>query len=78
MIDLELDEIERKILNIKLYEEDYQLIKIAIVSAIQSCYQLINNEETDQETKVSLQKKIDNYKKLLAKLDICELYNENV
>lgn len=78
MIDLELDDIERKILNIKIYEEDYQLIKIAIISNIQNCYKFINNEEIDQETKTSLQKKIDNYKKLLAKLDICELYNENV
>lgn len=78
MIDIELDEIERKILNIKLYEEDYQLIKIAIASAIQNCYKFINDENIDQETKVSLKNKINNYKNLLSKLDICGLYNENM
>ena len=78
MIDIELDELERKILNIKLYEEDYQLIKIAIISNIQNCYKIINNQDMDDETRISIQNKINDYKNLLAKLNICELYNKNV
>lgn len=78
MIDNELDTIEKKVLNIKIYEEDFNLIKIAVMIAIQNTNKNINNLEIDNELKLKLQKNANEYKKLLSKLEICKLYNENI
>jgi hypothetical protein len=78
MISEEFDILERKILNIKIYEEDFDLIKIAILNSIQNINKNINNLDLDNEIKEKLQNDIIKYKRLLSKLDICKLYNENI
>lgn len=74
----EFDMPNKKLMNIKIYEDDFILIKIAIISSIQSISKNINNLDLDNETKDKLQNDIFKYKQLLSKLEICKLYNEDI
>ena len=48
---------EEKIVTIKVYEEDYERIKVAIISSIFQIKKNIENPNLDEETKNELQKK---------------------
>lgn len=74
----EFDMPNKKLMNIKIYEDDFILIKIAIISSIQNISKNINNLDLDNETKDKLQNDIFKYKQLLSKLEICKLYNEDI
>lgn len=77
MISEELENFEKKVLNIKMYEKDFVLIKIAIVSEIQKLNKSLNEIELDDLTRLKFESNIINYKKLLSKLETCKLYNED-
>lgn len=67
---------EEKIVTIKVYEEDYERIKAAIISSIFQIKKNIENPNLDEETKNELQKEITMYRMLLSSLKTCKLYNE--
>lgn len=65
----------KKILNIKIDEEDYEKILVALVSMIQK----LNNDKNnaiDEEDKDTVEFDIHKYKMLIGKLKTCRLYNE--
>ena len=66
----------KKILNIKIDEEDYERLLIAIASMIQELNKNKNNT-TDLEEKDRIEFDIYKFKMLIGKLKTCKLYNED-
>lgn len=66
----------KKILNIKIDEEDYDRLLIAIASVIQE-FNKNKNNTTDLEEKDRIEFDIYKYKVLVGKLKTCKLYNED-
>lgn len=65
-----------KILNIKISETDFDMIKRAIIIAIQKCNENIKNPILDKEDVFNLEEDILKYKKIITKLNVCKLYND--
>lgn len=66
----------KKILNIKIDEEDYDRLLIAIASVIQE-FNKNKNNTTDLEEKDRIEFDIYKFKMLIGKLKTCKLYNED-
>lgn len=65
-----------KILNIKISEKDFEMIIVSLLSTIQKCHEnkgnpLLNKKEIEQ-----IEADIQNYKKIITKLNVCKLYND--
>lgn len=65
-----------KILNIKISEEDFELIKRAILISIQKCNENIKNPILNKDDVFNLENDILKYKKIITKLNVCKLYND--
>lgn len=70
--------INKKMMNIKIYEEDFNLIKVSIFNLIQDIRKNIDELDLDDKMKGELKNDIFKYRQLLSKLEICKLYNEDV
>ena len=66
----------KKILNIKIDEEDYDRLLSAIASVIQE-FNKNKNNTTDLEEKDRIEFDIYKFKMLVSKLKTCKLYNED-
>ena len=66
---------ENKILDIKIDEEDYQRILVAVGSSIQQLNSNKNNAiDLEEQDKIDFE--IHKYKMLIGKLKTCKFYNE--
>ena len=66
----------KKILNIKIYEDDYNKILLAIMDNIVKLNRQKENA-VDLEDINKINSNIQQYKMLLTKLRTCKLYNED-
>lgn len=64
-----------KILNIKINEEDYERIILAILNKIHDL-NCDKNSENNVEEKEKIEFNIYKHKLLMSKLEVCKLYNE--
>lgn len=68
----------KKIIDLKIYEEDFNYILLGLINNINHTNDLINNnKKLDDDTIKSLKEDIKKEKDLISRLNVCKLYNEN-
>lgn len=68
----------KKIIDLKIYEEDFDYILLGLINNINQTNDLINtNKKLDDDTIKLLKNDIKKEKDLISRLNVCKLYNEN-
>ena len=68
----------KKIINLKIYEEDFNYILLGLINNINQTKNLINNnKKLDDDTIKLLKEDIKKEKDLISRLNVCKLYNED-
>ena len=65
----------KKVLNIKMYDEDFEMIQIVITSHIARLQMELYDDLTNEDKSI-IEQTILKEKMLIAKLKTCKLYNE--
>lgn len=62
-------------MNLKIEKKDYFKIKVSIIDSIKNLKQTLNSDNVNDNDKQIIRDTLNEYKNLLSKLEICELYN---
>ena len=67
---------EKKVINLKIYENDLALLQAMIADHIRKLRIELESDHLDKEARIIIEQNIRDDRILFEKLNICKLYNE--